>query len=85
MAKKSVFESVIYHLSPSFRSSRRVQLQAALEAQGARPAALEAHRGRRRASVRRRILSARFDGRTEAKDTAEIVTDASLHSCHLQR
>ncbi|KAL1746218.1 BRCT domain-containing protein [Schizophyllum fasciatum] len=69
MAKKPLLKSVVYHISPSYRSSRREQLQAALNAHGAQPAPT--------ISKATHIITdtPRFEGYAEADETAEIVTD----------
>ncbi|KAL1685752.1 hypothetical protein GGG16DRAFT_65676 [Schizophyllum commune] len=69
MAKKPLFHSVVYYISPSLRSSRREQLQAALDAHGARASTT--------ISDATHIITdtTRFDGWKEANEGAEIVTD----------
>ncbi|KAL1658835.1 hypothetical protein GGF50DRAFT_66503 [Schizophyllum commune] len=69
MAKKPLFHSVVYYVSPSLRSSRREQLQAALDAHGARASTT--------ISDATHIITdtTRFDGWKEANEGAEIVTD----------
>ena len=69
MAKKPLFHSVVYYISPSLRSSRREQLQAALDAHGARASTT--------ISDATHIITdtPRFDGWKEADEGAEIVTD----------
>ncbi|KAI5892963.1 uncharacterized protein SCHCODRAFT_01165414 [Schizophyllum commune H4-8] len=69
MAKKPLFHSVVYYISPSLRSSRREQLQAALDAHGA-------HASKTIGDATHIITdTARFDGWQEANEGAEIVTD----------
>ncbi|KAI5824017.1 hypothetical protein K523DRAFT_420809 [Schizophyllum commune Tattone D] len=69
MAKKPLFHSVVYYISPSLRSPRRKQLQAALDAHGARASTI--------ISDATHIITdtTRFDGWKEANEGAEIVTD----------